>query len=132
MLPVNFYNEDFLCSITRNLGTILRIHEATLAWTQTQEALACIDLDISKPRHDWIWIGCDANGFGQKINYHRVPSLCALYHKLGHNVDSCSRKLKRDVSKNHTGKGSSCALQKDSSTLEGAQVAPPKYRPSAR
>ncbi|MQL90605.1 hypothetical protein Taro_023199 [Colocasia esculenta] len=38
-LPVNLYNEDYLRCIAGNFGEVLRIHDSTLAWTQTAEAL---------------------------------------------------------------------------------------------
>ncbi|MQL70165.1 hypothetical protein Taro_002468 [Colocasia esculenta] len=56
-LPVSLYNEDYLRSIANNIGQVLRIHEATMAWTQTARALVCIDVDIAAPLQDKIWIG---------------------------------------------------------------------------
>ncbi|MQM16125.1 hypothetical protein Taro_049079 [Colocasia esculenta] len=43
--------------IAGNFGEVLRIHDSTLAWTQTAEALVCVDVDIAKPLPDRIWIG---------------------------------------------------------------------------
>ncbi|MQM12719.1 hypothetical protein Taro_045639, partial [Colocasia esculenta] len=33
----------------------------------TQEALVCVEMDIKNPRPEWIWIGCDKDGFWQPI-----------------------------------------------------------------
>ncbi|MQL83063.1 hypothetical protein Taro_015547 [Colocasia esculenta] len=71
-LLVSLYNEDYLRSIANNLGQVLWIHEATLAWTQTVEALVCIDLNIVVPLQEKIWIGYADQGFWQK-NKNSMP-----------------------------------------------------------
>ncbi|MQM05873.1 hypothetical protein Taro_038686 [Colocasia esculenta] len=101
-LPVSLYNEDYLRSIANNIGQVLRIHEATLAWTQTAEALICIDVDIAAPLQEKIWIGYGDQGFWQKINYHRVPSLCKFCYRIGHDENSCYKKNKNIVQKEMT------------------------------
>ncbi|MQM17627.1 hypothetical protein Taro_050601, partial [Colocasia esculenta] len=98
-LLVSLYNDDYLRFIANNLGQVLRIHEAMLAWTQTTEALVCIDLDIALPLQEKIWIGYADEGFWQKINYHRVPSLYKFYNRIGHNEDSCFKKNKNSLRK---------------------------------
>ncbi|MQM09353.1 hypothetical protein Taro_042221 [Colocasia esculenta] len=94
-LPVSLYNEDYLRSVANNLGQVLRIHETTLAWTQTAEALVCIDVDIAAPLQQKIWIGYGDQGFWQKVNYHRVPPLCKFCCRVGHSEDSCFKKNKK-------------------------------------
>ncbi|MQL89313.1 hypothetical protein Taro_021887 [Colocasia esculenta] len=95
-LPVNLYNEDYLRCIAGNFGEILRIHDSTLAWTQTAEALVCVDVDIAKPLPDRIWIGNGDGGFWQRINFHRVPPICSICCRLGHSQNDCKKKG-RDV-----------------------------------
>ncbi|MQL99114.1 hypothetical protein Taro_031830, partial [Colocasia esculenta] len=50
-----------------NFGSVLQVHDASKAMTQTHEALVCVELDIKKPRLERIWIGCDKDGFWQKL-----------------------------------------------------------------
>ncbi|MQM03204.1 hypothetical protein Taro_035982 [Colocasia esculenta] len=96
-LPVSLYNEDYLRSVANNLGQVLRIHDTTLAWTQTAEALVCIDVDIAAPLQHKIWIGYGDQGFWQKVNYHRVPPLCKFCCHVGHSEDSCFKKNKKPM-----------------------------------
>ncbi|MQM04538.1 hypothetical protein Taro_037339 [Colocasia esculenta] len=95
-LPVNLYNEDYLRCIAGNFDEVLRIHDSTLAWTQTAEALVRVDVDISKPLPDRIWIGYGDGGFWQSVNFHRVPPICTICRRLGHSQDACKKKV-RDV-----------------------------------
>ncbi|MQL93732.1 hypothetical protein Taro_026390 [Colocasia esculenta] len=96
-LQVSLYNEDYLRSVANNLGQVLCIHETTLAWTQTAEALVCIDVDIAAPLQHKIWIGYGDQGFWQKVNYHRVPPLCKFCCRVGHSEDSCFKKNKKPM-----------------------------------
>ncbi|MQM09350.1 hypothetical protein Taro_042220 [Colocasia esculenta] len=96
-LPVNLYNEDYLKCIAGNFWEILRIHDSTLAWTQTAEALVCVDVDIAKPLPDRIWIGQGEKGFWKPVRFHRVPPICNLCRKLGHTQDVCKRKIKESA-----------------------------------
>lgn len=80
-----------------NIGYVLRIHDTTLAMTDTSEALVCIEMDLNSPRRERIWIGIEDGGFWQPISYHRVPHLCSFCHKIGHMENQCKKKL-RDAS----------------------------------
>ncbi|MQL68590.1 hypothetical protein Taro_000888 [Colocasia esculenta] len=91
-LPINLYNEDYLKCIAGNFGEVLRIHDSTLAWTQTAEALVCVNVDIAKPLADRIWIGNGDKGFWQVVTFHRVPPICKVCRRLGHTSDSCKKK----------------------------------------
>lgn len=81
-----------LRSIAGNIGLVLQIHRASIAMTDTSEALVCVDLDLQLPRKERIWIGSEEGGFWQSINYHRVPHLCSHCHKIGHLESQCKRK----------------------------------------
>ncbi|MQL68626.1 hypothetical protein Taro_000903 [Colocasia esculenta] len=93
-LPVNLYNEDYLRCIADNFGEVLRIHDSTIAWTQTAEALVCVDVDIARPLPDRIWIGQGEKGYWQPVRFHRVPPICNLCRKLGHSQEVCKRNVK--------------------------------------
>lgn len=62
-LPVNFFHEDMLRSIAGNIGYVLRVHDISLAMTDTSEALICVELDLNNPRRERIWIGVEDSGF---------------------------------------------------------------------
>ncbi|MQL81184.1 hypothetical protein Taro_013643 [Colocasia esculenta] len=93
-LPVNLYNQDYLRCIAGNFGEVLRIHDSTIAWTQTAEALVCVDVDIARPLPDRIWIGQGEKGYWQPVRFHRVPPICNLCRKLGHSQEVCKRNVK--------------------------------------
>lgn len=90
-LPANLYHEDCIRSIAGNFGMVLRIHDNTLAMTDTSEALVCVELDLAAPRKERIWIDTDGEGFWQPVNFHRVPHLCSICHKLGHTAQDCKK-----------------------------------------
>lgn len=90
-IPVNFYQEEMLRSIAGNFGPVLRIHDATIAMTNTTEALVCVEMDLEMQRKERIWIGIENNGFWQSVNYHRVPHLCSKCHKIGHLEKDCKK-----------------------------------------
>ncbi|MQM21837.1 hypothetical protein Taro_054882 [Colocasia esculenta] len=79
------------------MSQVLRIHEPTLALTQTQEVFVCIELNIAKARHERIWIGCGQDGFWQKINYYRVSAVCGFCKKLGYAETECNKKSKDSI-----------------------------------
>lgn len=95
-LPANLYHEDCMRTIAVNFGQVLRIHENTLAMTDTSEALACVELDLLAKRKERLWIDLDGAGFWQTVNYHRVPHLCSFCDKLGHLDADCNKKLGRE------------------------------------
>lgn len=92
-LPANLYHEDCLRSIAGNFGNVLRIHERTLAMSDTAEALVCVEMDLAAQRKERLWIDLAGQGYWQNVNYHRVPRLCSYCHKLGHDDSSCRKKL---------------------------------------
>ncbi|MQM04515.1 hypothetical protein Taro_037316 [Colocasia esculenta] len=99
-LPVNLYNDDYLWCIAGNFGEVLRIHDSTLAWTQTAEALICVDVDIAKPLVDRIWVGQGDKGYWQSVNCHRVQPICSFCGRLGHSPEACKKKS-RDNAQTH-------------------------------
>lgn len=94
-LPVHFFHESMLRSIAGNIGYVLRIHDSTLALTDTSEAVVCVDLDLGTPRRNRIWIGSEEGGFWQKVSYHRVPQYCSFCHKIGHSEGQCKTKQRK-------------------------------------
>lgn len=102
-IPVNYYNEDLLTSIAGSIGKVLRVHETTLAMSNTSEALVCVELNLEKPRKDRIWIGTGSDGFWQDISYNRAPILCASCHKIGHSESLCRKKVSVSVNNRKEG-----------------------------
>lgn len=98
-LPANFFREDMLKSIASNIGPVLRIHDTTLAQSNTTEAIVCVELNLEKVRRDRIWIGIGGGGYWQNVDYRRVPTLCSFCHKIGHIELNCRKKTNKVVSK---------------------------------
>lgn len=92
-LPVNLYHEDCMRSIAGNFGPVLRIHDRTLAMTDTAEALACVELNLSTLRRERLWIDMNGFGFWQMVKYYKVPDLCRCCHKIGHSAGDCKSKM---------------------------------------
>lgn len=56
-LPLHYYNEASLHRLGSTLGTVLRIHNSTLDLSNQVFARVCIELDVTKPFLDKLWIG---------------------------------------------------------------------------
>lgn len=92
-LPLHYFNEASLIKLGSLLGTVLRIHPSTLALTQQSFAKVCIEMDVSKPFVDTLWIGTSKDyGWLVSVEYegnHAFSQYCGL---LGHTIGLCRKK----------------------------------------
>ncbi|MQL86696.1 hypothetical protein Taro_019235 [Colocasia esculenta] len=74
----------------RNVGPVLQISHATELLLNMKAARVCIELDLTKPRPDRLWIGMgNIGGYWQDITYINLPLYCFSCHRLGHSKDVC-------------------------------------------
>lgn len=91
-LPANLFHEAFIKSIAGNVGRVLKVALSTSQITNAAEALACVEIDVLKPRAHRIWIDLDGEGDWFPIKYMKVPAFCVGCRKIGHDVSSCRSK----------------------------------------
>lgn len=92
-LPLHYYNEASLYRLGSILGTVLRIHPSTHALTQQSYAKVCIELDVSKPLIDKLWIGTSKEyGWEISLEYEGNHAYCDYCGLLGHTLGLCRKK----------------------------------------
>lgn len=87
-LPLNCWGPDSLTRVGSLLGVPLYADECTTAQLRVSFARVLVEMDITSPLPDVIWIE-DAAGnlFKQKVEYDWRPSYCKICHMAGHNCD---------------------------------------------
>lgn len=92
-LPLHYYNESSLYRLGSMLGTVLRVHPTTIRLAQQGYVKVCIELDVSKPFTDKLWIGT-SNDYGWEISleYEGNHAYCDYCGLLGHTLGLCRKK----------------------------------------
>lgn len=92
-LPLNYFNESSLHRPGSILGTVLSIHPSTIGLTQQAYAKVCIELDVSKPFLDKLWIGTSKDyGWEVTLEYEGNHAYCQYCGLLGHSIGLCQKK----------------------------------------
>ncbi|XP_041016212.1 uncharacterized protein LOC121258736 [Juglans microcarpa x Juglans regia] len=96
-LPLNFFHESFLRSITAPIGRFLKRDNSTKCATRTDGARVCIEMDVSKEPLTALWIGTPRNpqSLYQEIEYETLPAYCMRFRVQGHNARTCKWMGKR-------------------------------------
>ncbi|KAG9444331.1 hypothetical protein H6P81_015671 [Aristolochia fimbriata] len=104
-LPVLFFQEEFLYSISALVGKVLTMDGPTRKLTRTNVARVCVEVDLLQELPQSLWIGIGARGFWQDITYENLPSYCAHCLLRGHSITRCSSASK-DAKQRSTPKSS--------------------------
>lgn len=92
-LPLHYYNESALHRLGSLLGTVLSIHQSTSNLMQQAYAKVCIELDVSKPFKEKVWIGTSKEyGWSTDLEYEGNHAYCDYCALLGHTVGLCKKK----------------------------------------
>lgn len=92
-LQLQYYNESSLYHICSVLGNVLRICPGTISLTQQRYARVCVELDVSKPMLDKVFVGTSKeHGCLQSIEYEGNNTYCSYCGLLGHVVGLCRKK----------------------------------------
>lgn len=89
--PPCFYSTGALSSIASSMGRLLKIGPGTKSLQRIEGARICVEVDVSKPIPDEIWIGVGDEGMRQQIIPLFVPFFCSGCRKLGHEDQTCRR-----------------------------------------
>lgn len=91
-LPLHYYNTASLCRLGSLLGNVVGIHHSTLELTHQVFAKVCIEMDVTKPFLDTLWIGPSReSGLNIPVEYEGNNSFCNYCGLLGHTVGLCRK-----------------------------------------
>ncbi|XP_060194994.1 uncharacterized protein LOC132624193 [Lycium barbarum] len=105
-LPFHCHTWHYVKQILSPIGIPLIMDNATTNRTRPSMAKVRVEVDLTKPRIDKIWVGLEdesypLKGFYQKVEYESVPKFCTHCKKLGHSLVQCRfAKKKNDDNKN--------------------------------
>ncbi|KAG9159509.1 hypothetical protein Leryth_022756 [Lithospermum erythrorhizon] len=98
-LPLYLFEGNSLCSISNAIGNPLRIDPRNINRAILSSARICVELDVSKPFNDAIWISIvddvskvTLDGFWVKVLYDMVPPYCKACSHIGHGMEVCKLK----------------------------------------
>lgn len=92
-LPLHYYNEAALYQLGSTLGTVLRVDTNTLDLVHQVYARVCIELDVSQPFLDKLWIGTSKeHGWLIDVEYEGNHAYCSYCGLLGHTQGLCRKK----------------------------------------
>ncbi|XP_059289203.1 uncharacterized protein LOC132042694 [Lycium ferocissimum] len=108
-LPIHCHSWHYVKQIVDTIGTPLSMDLATENRTRPSMAKVRVEIDLTRPKIDSVWIGVEDDdsplkGFTQKIEYENVPKYCRHCKLLGHSILQCrhAEKKKEDAKGKHT------------------------------
>lgn len=93
-LPIFLFHKEALYEIGKLLGNPVKIDGYTANRSKLCQENLCIELDVSKPLPNHLWLKTMDKGFAVKVSYSKVPHYCVNCHKLGHLEANCLAKEK--------------------------------------
>ncbi|KAL0361197.1 UNVERIFIED_CONTAM: hypothetical protein Sradi_3804200 [Sesamum radiatum] len=97
-LPVHLFHKKALFGIASLIGTPLKLDEDTTDGLRPSVAWICVEIDLTKPRPEVIWLGTEGKYISQPVQYERCPKYCLQCKHLGHGIEEC-REGKQDLLK---------------------------------
>lgn len=95
-LLFHLHTWHYVKQILSPIGTPLGMDVATKGMTRPSMAKVRVEIDLTKPRLDHIFVGQrnaanPLQGHEQKIEYEGVPKYCTHCRLLGHSINQCRR-----------------------------------------
>ncbi|XP_077219290.1 uncharacterized protein LOC143853421 [Tasmannia lanceolata] len=110
-LPVVFFEEDVLFSISSLVGKPLAIDVPTKILSRTNVARICVEVDLLVEFPRRVWIGIGEGGFWQRIYYEKLPSYCLNCNRQGHSTKICKFNASNSVIRNSSDKVTNSARE---------------------
>ncbi|XP_059294577.1 uncharacterized protein LOC132047566 [Lycium ferocissimum] len=112
-LPFHCHTWYYVRQTLSPIDTPIAMDNATNGRTRPSMAKVRVEIDLTKPRINKLWIGaedenCPLRGFYQKIEYEAMPKYCTHCCLLGHAIEDCrvlERKKRQEKDNKNTGKG---------------------------
>ncbi|XP_026399378.1 uncharacterized protein LOC113295241 [Papaver somniferum] len=88
-LGLEFWNEKILFKICKEIGTPIKLDEATAKCEVGYYANVLVDIDFANSIPNKIWIGTKHGGFFQSISIPACPKFCSTCKIVGHFITEC-------------------------------------------
>ncbi|XP_026416790.1 uncharacterized protein LOC113312247 [Papaver somniferum] len=88
-LSLEFWKEIFLFTICRELGTPIKVDNATINCEVGYYANVLVEMDFAESIPNKIWIGTKFGGFYQDVLIPECPKFCSSCKIVGHLVTEC-------------------------------------------
>lgn len=88
-LPMEYWNEECLFNLAPLLGRPLKIDHSTLKFERCRYVRLCVQINITLPHKQGIWIGESKSDIFQVIAYENLPPHCYHCGRLGHKTNQC-------------------------------------------
>lgn len=131
-LPAHLQDKRAIYSIAQSVGSPLKVDTSTLTLNRPSVARVCVELDVSKPFPENIWINHGSlGGFAQPVHYEYIPPYCRSCLRFGHLATECKVSLVQKQSKDGY---ADTPIQPKPQTLQKAHMqttnstAPPRKR----
>ncbi|GAA0153061.1 hypothetical protein LIER_11385 [Lithospermum erythrorhizon] len=83
--------------------TIAIIEEFFIALKLKGVASVCVELDVSKPLGDKVWVSFEDDdypdnneGFWQRVDYDEIPHYCSKCFHMGHSIENCKHDFEKE------------------------------------
>lgn len=92
-LPLHYFNESSITRLGSILGNVVGVHPSTKNLTQQRYAKVCVELDVSQPLLEKLWIGTSKDyGWEISLEYEGNHAYCEYCGLLGHTLGLCRKK----------------------------------------
>ncbi|KAK4439284.1 hypothetical protein Salat_0263300 [Sesamum alatum] len=88
-LPCHLFEKNALFSIAKQIGKPLRMDEATADLSRPNLARICVEVDLTAPRIQQIFLNIKQRTIKQQVIYENCPLYCNVCKHLGHDHTTC-------------------------------------------
>lgn len=88
-LPIELWNRDILETVASHFGKVLKVDDHTLSRSRTRFARVCIEIDLSAPLQQGVWINYGDNSILVLIQYEKIRVFCFRCGIIGHGEAQC-------------------------------------------
>ncbi|WOL17436.1 hypothetical protein Cni_G26228 [Canna indica] len=89
---MEYWFEYILFKIASLLGKPIKVDDQSFNWERGKFIRICIEIDLTKPVKQGVWIGKPNIGLFQAVRYERLVVFCFTCDLIGHNASNCSTK----------------------------------------
>ncbi|WOL08252.1 hypothetical protein Cni_G17004 [Canna indica] len=89
-LPMELWNVDSVSLIAASLSKVLAIDHRSFSFQRGRYIRVCIEINLSLPLQQGLWIEEPEKEFFQPITYKNLPSVCYAYGRIGHQEVDCT------------------------------------------
>ncbi|KAL0394560.1 UNVERIFIED_CONTAM: hypothetical protein Slati_4422200 [Sesamum latifolium] len=91
-LRVHLFEENALFTFAAKIGKPLRMDEPTADLSRPDLARVCVELDLTAPKVQAIYLHIEGKTYRQQVIYENCPPYCFSCNHLGHDISTCIAK----------------------------------------